>query len=48
MKATAVRCQVKPERAAENRRLIEAVFAELADRDAGLQLHRLTALVPVA
>lgn len=34
MKATVVRYQAKPERAAENQRLIEAVFAELEARDA--------------
>jgi hypothetical protein len=32
MKATVVRYQAKPERAAENQRLIEAVFAELDER----------------
>ena len=32
MKATVVRYQAKPERAAENQQLIEAVFAELAQR----------------
>jgi hypothetical protein len=33
MKATVVRYQAKPERADENQRLIEAVFAELHERD---------------
>ena len=33
MKATVVRYQAKPERAAENRQLIEAVFAELHERN---------------
>ena len=33
MKTTVVRYQVKPERAAENQRLIEAVFAELDERE---------------
>ena len=32
MKTTVVRYQAKPERAAENQRLIEAVFAELDER----------------
>jgi hypothetical protein len=32
MKTIVVRYQVKPERAAENQRLIEAVFAELDER----------------
>jgi hypothetical protein len=32
MNATVVRYQVKPERAAENQQLIEAVFAELDER----------------
>jgi hypothetical protein len=32
MKATVVRYQAKPERAAENQQLIEAVFAELDER----------------
>ncbi|MDQ1517458.1 MAG: hypothetical protein QOE80_3288 [Actinomycetota bacterium] len=32
MKATVVRYQAKAERAAENRQLIEAVFAELEER----------------
>ena len=32
MKATVVRYQVKPERAAENQQLIEAVFADLDER----------------
>lgn len=32
MNATVVRYQTKPERAAENRRLIEAVFEALRDR----------------
>jgi hypothetical protein len=32
MKATVVRYQAKPERAAENQQLIEAVFAELEER----------------
>lgn len=32
MKTTVVRYQAKPERAEENQRLIEAVFAELAER----------------
>jgi len=32
MKTTVVRYQAKPERAAENQQLIEAVFAELDDR----------------
>ncbi|MDQ6927557.1 MAG: hypothetical protein M3159_02700 [Actinomycetota bacterium] len=32
MKTTVVRYQVKPERAAENQQLIEAVFAELQAR----------------
>jgi len=32
MKATVVRYQAKPDRAAENQRLIEAVFAELKGR----------------
>jgi len=32
MKATVVRYQAKPERAAENQHLIEAVFAELDER----------------
>jgi hypothetical protein len=32
MKATVVRYQAKPERADENQRLIEAVFAELEER----------------
>jgi hypothetical protein len=34
MAATVVRYQTKPERAEENRRLIDAVFADLAARDA--------------
>ena len=33
MKATVVRYQAKPERAAENQALIEAVFAELDERE---------------
>jgi hypothetical protein len=33
MKSTVVRYQAKPERAEENRRLIEAVFAQLHDRE---------------
>jgi hypothetical protein len=33
MKSTVVRYQAKPERAEENRRLIEAVFAHLHDRE---------------
>jgi hypothetical protein len=33
MKTTLVRYQVKPERAAENQQLIEAVFAELDERE---------------
>ena len=33
MKATVVRYQAKPERADENQRLIEAVFADLAERE---------------
>jgi hypothetical protein len=33
MKATVVRYQAKPERADENQALIEAVFAELAERE---------------
>ena len=33
MKATVVRYQAKPERADENQQLIEAVFAELLERD---------------
>lgn len=33
MKTTVVRYQVKPERAAENQQLIEAVFAELDERE---------------
>jgi hypothetical protein len=33
MKATVVRYQAKPERADENQRLIEAVFAELDERE---------------
>ena len=33
MKATVVRYQAKPERAAENQQLIEAVFAELEKRE---------------
>jgi len=33
MKATVVRYQAKPERAEENQRLIEAVFAELDERE---------------
>jgi hypothetical protein len=33
MKTTVVRYQAKPERAEENLRLIEAVFAELDDRE---------------
>ena len=33
MKSTVVRYQAKPERADENQRLIEAVFAELDDRN---------------
>jgi hypothetical protein len=33
MKTTVVRYQAKPERAAENQRLIEAVFAELDERE---------------
>jgi hypothetical protein len=32
MRATVVRYQTKPERADENQKLIEAVFADLADR----------------
>jgi hypothetical protein len=32
MKATVVRYQAKPERAAENQQLIEAVFVELEER----------------
>ena len=32
MKATVVRYQARPERAAENQQLIEAVFAELDER----------------
>ena len=33
MKATVVRYQTKPERAAENQELIEAVFADLEQRE---------------
>jgi len=33
MKTTVVRYQTKPERAGENQRLIEAVFAELNERE---------------
>ena len=33
MKTTVVRYQVKPERADENQKLIEAVFAELEERE---------------
>ena len=33
MKATVVRYQAKPERAAENQQLIEAVFADLEERE---------------
>jgi hypothetical protein len=33
MTATVVRYRVKPDRADENQRLIEAVFAELAERE---------------
>ena len=33
MKTTVVRYEVKPERAAENQQLIEAVFAELDERE---------------
>ena len=33
MQATVVRYQAKPERAAENQQLIEAVFAELDERE---------------
>jgi len=33
MKTTVVRYQTKPERADENQRLIEAVFAELEERE---------------
>ncbi len=33
MRSTVVRYQAKPERADENQRLIEAVFAQLDDRD---------------
>jgi hypothetical protein len=33
MKATVVRYQTKPERAAENQQLIEAVFADLEERE---------------
>ena len=33
MKATVVRYQAKPDRADENQRLIEAVFAELDERE---------------
>lgn len=33
MKATVVRYRAKPERAEENQRLIEAVFAELDERE---------------
>ena len=33
MKATVVRYQAKPDKAAENRQLIEAVFAELDERE---------------
>jgi protein-tyrosine phosphatase len=33
MKTTIVRYQVKPERAAENQQLIEAVFVELDERE---------------
>jgi hypothetical protein len=33
MKTTVVRYQVKPERADENQKLIEAVFAELDERE---------------
>src|ERR1700682_795862 len=33
MKTTVVRYQAKPERADENQQLIEAVFAELAERE---------------
>jgi hypothetical protein len=33
MKTTLVRYQVKPERAAENQTLVEAVFAELDERE---------------
>ena len=33
MKTTVVRYQVKPERAADNQQLIEAVFAELDERE---------------
>lgn len=32
MKSIVVRCQCKPERADENQRLVEAVFADLAAR----------------
>ena len=33
MKATVVRYQAKPERAEENQKLVEAVFAELRERE---------------
>jgi hypothetical protein len=33
MKATVVRYQAKPERADENQRLVEAVFAQLEERE---------------
>ena len=33
MKATVVRYQAKPDRADENQRLIEAVFAQLQERE---------------
>ena len=33
MKTTVVRYQAKPERAAENQQLIEAVFVELAEKE---------------
>ena len=33
MKATVVRYQTKPDRAAENQQLVEAVFAELDERE---------------
>jgi hypothetical protein len=40
MKATVVRYQVKPERADENQKLIEAAFADLeARRPAGFTYH---------
>ena len=33
MKTTVVRYQTRPERAAENQKLIEAVFADLEERE---------------